>query len=165
MSGAGICIKSDALKTAKRITQKENEGLRDITPTPPTPNRFTAAIEALRQASTSASSLTKADVLDDNLDTILAALVIASRLEGGPQWKVAATAPKDGTEFDVWKKLSGGSGFRFTGVIWRTPDDDENPWGDDRKHAFRDRDGYKVSFSHWMPLPAPPSDEAKTEGV
>lgn len=73
-------------------------------------------------------------------------------------WQDISTAPKDGTEIDVWLN---GMGFRQTNISWREPDEDEQPWQDNREPAFRDNTGYRVKFTHWQPLPLPPTKDGE----
>jgi hypothetical protein len=76
------------------------------------------------------------------------------------EWKPIETAPKDGTSIDLWgffepkDYVSHYPAGRWTNMVWQ-----ENAWrlpsvfsdgrpGDSMAH---------ITFTHWMPLPEPPS--------
>lgn len=64
-------------------------------------------------------------------------------------WRDISTAPKDGREIDVWDRQEGRITVRWLSVdaaCW-TNEDGQRRWSE----------GW---FSHWMPLPTPPSDPA-----
>lgn len=65
-------------------------------------------------------------------------------------WQPIETAPKDGTEIDVWCASAGG--FRIPSVIW-----------EDRYGAFFSAEEGVLGddISHWMPLPQPPANRSK----
>lgn len=56
------------------------------------------------------------------------------------QWQPIASAPRDGTPVDLWHR----DGFRITEQWWT----DDGCWS-----CVMDDD----DFTHWMPLPAPPT--------
>jgi hypothetical protein len=56
-------------------------------------------------------------------------------------WRPIATAPRDGTPVDLWHKI----GARLTDLWWA---EEDKCWSDTRSDE---------EFTHWMPLPAPPS--------
>jgi hypothetical protein len=58
------------------------------------------------------------------------------------EWKSIESAPRDGTLVDLWHRV----GFRATEVWW---DKDDRCWS----NCSDDSD-----YSHWMPLPDPPTD-------
>ena len=58
-----------------------------------------------------------------------------------PQWQDISTAPRDGTEIDLWKPVHG----RYTGMHWCN-----RGWED--INSGRDYSG----FTHWMALPTCP---------
>ena len=64
--------------------------------------------------------------------------------EAKMNWQPIETAPKDGVLVDLWHK----GGFRVAEVWW---DKDDACWS----CSMDDLD-----FTHWMPLPPPPKDEA-----
>lgn len=64
--------------------------------------------------------------------------------EGMSEWQPIETAPKDGTEIDVWDKW----GFRIPCVRWEVT---FLWWAQDDGPCVTDDE-----LSHWMPLPAPP---------
>ena len=85
------------------------------------------------------------------------------------EWQPIETAPKDGTEIDIWAvqysvgagKLITGDGHRISNAWWGEPYyGDERKW---EKQLVR-RDGAWTepveytgfSVTHWMPLPEPP---------
>ncbi len=79
------------------------------------------------------------------------------------QWQLIETAPKDGTEVDIW--VSGPGSRRVTNCAWRKPRGSN--WGDrygDGKvlpEQWVTRDGVSLDRrngvpTHWMPLPNPP---------
>ena len=71
------------------------------------------------------------------------------------EWQPIATAPKDGTHFDVW-------------IYWRGRVTDVFHDGDNfRELALDDFDGLtwqklEGSPSHWLPVPSPPTALAAT---
>ena len=76
-------------------------------------------------------------------------------------WQPIETAPKDGTQIDVWAK-----GYRIPDVKWGTPPHvcyggycDSCPtrecWYDANGLALDEDSGEEPT--HWMPLPPPPA--------
>jgi len=83
-------------------------------------------------------------------------------------WKPIESAPKDGTEIDVWtvrrsvRGLIDSNPARFTNVQWREVDgvDTWASYGDFRWNAVEyDFAGGAQIATHWMPLPTPPVGE------
>lgn len=85
-----------------------------------------------------------------------------------PQWQPIETAPKDGTEIDLWVNCGRGS-FRVTNCRWGQSDwagryhkdwiymkrDDDDPHRD--ALADVEYDFGVNSVTHWQPLPQPPA--------
>jgi hypothetical protein len=71
-------------------------------------------------------------------------------------WQSIVTAPRDGTEIDLWVKGHSGDEWRATDFSWT----DERSWGhrgdpsDSLDQYFL---GSPVVATHWMPKPQPPS--------
>lgn len=66
------------------------------------------------------------------------------------EWLPIESAPKDGTEIDIWVESSKlGSWQRHCNVMW---EDDSGYWYDRGCYKFHDHE-----VTHWMPLPAPPT--------
>lgn len=103
-------------------------------------------------------------VLDNEMsvDDIFANLDrIAAQFLPAPAWQPIATAPKDGTEVDLWFK-DGNESYRFADARWIdgkwcTFDHETDSWegiGELGDLAYA---------THWQPLPAPPqADEVET---
>ena len=83
------------------------------------------------------------------------------------EWKDIASAPKDGTEIDVWHYCHDPvwrpddhgieNGCRYTNVIWQ-----DGTWKryDDGWSDYLDIELPKhYTTSHWMPLPKPPASK------
>lgn len=80
-------------------------------------------------------------------------------------WRGIESAPKDGTEIDVW--VGGEFPRRFANVSWREPNDSE--WwvhgGDTIEtpdatwHDCFGPFGKEDQPTHWQPLPTPPETE------
>lgn len=79
------------------------------------------------------------------------------------EWQPIETAPKDGTEIDLWHEEFG----RYSDCHWGLPEHCCGEYGrycDSDWHAMKE--GWIMSilnelldadsFTHWMPLPAPP---------
>lgn len=81
-------------------------------------------------------------------------------------WRPIETAPKDGTEIDVW--INGEFPGRRTDVSWRKPTDSE--WWVHGGDTIETPDatwhdcfgplGSCEQPTHWQPLPTPPAGEA-----
>ena len=76
------------------------------------------------------------------------------------KWQTIATAPKDGTEIDVWcvdERCAPSTGRRYTEVRWR---EGSWTWFDPRYDGDGGYigldNGVNVIVTHWMPPPAPP---------
>lgn len=75
------------------------------------------------------------------------------------QWLPIDSAPKDGTEIDVWvTNQHGMDGYRHTYVKW-----DSGAWRF-YSHILHRWMKVEVEFgakvTHWMPLPEPPQSDA-----
>lgn len=71
-------------------------------------------------------------------------------------WQPIETAPKDGTEIDLWSPVIG----RLENAKWGVKRQAWMDWGVDGFGGVGwCAVGYKVT--HWMPLPNPPKDEVK----
>jgi len=90
--------------------------------------------------------------------TICDGLVTAwnTREDLAPQWQDIATAPKDGTQVDLWSDR----GFRYPNAAWDVVDypmdasgDNIYGWTDSSHHGSIKNGG---PYTHWMPLPKPP---------
>lgn len=72
----------------------------------------------------------------------------------GERWRPISTAPKDGTEIDLWVVSRSGP------FQWREPDCHfDNGWwiqDDGRKRPIAIGEDPKVTPTHWRPLPEPP---------
>jgi hypothetical protein len=87
-----------------------------------------------------------------------------SELEPVPdQWQPIETAPKDGTNIDIWIGRE-----RRTDVRWRMSQDSPNRvwWCELAFDDWKDRwiwsnlaQEFSVSPTHWMPMPSPPTEE------
>lgn len=67
-------------------------------------------------------------------------------------WQPISTAPRDGTEVDLWV-IRDGHGERFASASW---DVMLGRWFNGYLHPLhRDADP-----THWMPLPPPPKDDS-----
>ena len=82
--------------------------------------------------------------------------LIARRRHSEPEffagWQPIKTAPKDGTEIDLWVRLSN-TNFRYRRTnCWFS----ENKWWFFDDHL--DKPCSIVGATHWMPLPEPPHD-------
>lgn len=76
------------------------------------------------------------------------------------EWLPISTAPKDGTEFDVWAVNDEGQSRRICDVSW-------GPVSDWLGNEWDDWLGMRPSLhharfepTHWMPLPTPPEATA-----
>lgn len=71
------------------------------------------------------------------------------------EWMDISTAPKDGTEIDLWcRNISHGSDatLRVPGMWWDSEIDRWVDWRDDMLEQ-------KWRPTHWMPLPPPPDHQ------
>jgi len=66
-----------------------------------------------------------------------------------PEWLPIETAPKDGTEIDVWVK----NGFRIINVRWKV---DGGYWVYNRDYINWNWLG--ALPTHWLPIPKPPEN-------
>lgn len=78
------------------------------------------------------------------------------RADLAPLWQDIATAPKDGTQVDLWSDR----GFRYPNAAWDVVDypmdasgDNIYGWTDSSHHGSIKNGG---PYTHWMPLPTPP---------
>lgn len=70
------------------------------------------------------------------------------------EWLPIESAPKDGTEIDVWRtEPPHPGGMRFINVSWR---DGSWKWYYDRDQEFIDLHDGDWVVTHWMPSPPPP---------
>lgn len=69
-------------------------------------------------------------------------------------WQPINTAPKDGTEIDVWCKVCG----RVPDAVFNTK---KNRWEYVGLDMFDEMDWIELEYppTHWMPLPPPPKEE------
>ena len=80
------------------------------------------------------------------------------------EWQPIETAPKDGTQIDLWSS----KGFRVCDVVWDTisysvdGEDDVDGWTDAGGHGSVEKAG---PFTHWMPLPPAPSRQKEDTHV
>lgn len=84
----------------------------------------------------------------ENMSSWEAADAILSAL--GQGWQDISSAPKDGTRIDVW----------VPGIIERSP----NTFWNKREGVWESHTGLYFTDpapTHWMPLPSPPTQEAK----
>ncbi len=76
------------------------------------------------------------------------------------EWLPIETAPKDGTEVDLWTVFKDGDGERVTNAKWV-----DGPWpgwrAQEWDHGGMGWDPIWGEATHWMPLPKPPVREAK----
>lgn len=72
-------------------------------------------------------------------------------IERAAEWQPIETAPKDGTEFDVWVPDAFG-GYRMCGLSFNTR-------GKLRQHGRLTEADLPRWPTHWMPPPAPPPSE------
>lgn len=76
--------------------------------------------------------------------------------EPANSWQDISSAPKDGTEFDVWAINDEGQSRRICEVSWGPVCDwvgnEWNDWRGMRPSLYHAR----FEPTHWMPLPAPP---------
>ncbi len=109
--------------------------------------------------------------------------VCAPDMLGGivsPSWQPINTAPRDGTwillwrgkaERGEWEPMIIGRAWDYdgdgTGLTWAWPDDVYDPFTPEGRKRAEEiiAEGYcDESFTHWMPLPAPPVDEEDENG-
>ena len=91
-------------------------------------------------------------------------LVLSEPVPASPdQWQPIETAPKDGTNIDIWIGRE-----RRTDVRWRMSQDSPNRvwWCELAFDDWKDRwiwsnlaQEFSVSPTHWMPMPSPPTEE------
>jgi hypothetical protein len=97
------------------------------------------------------------------------------------EWKSIETAPKDGSWVQLWRApaefgtrapliFGRWHGFDDGDAAWVWPDEVYDPFSDegrDDADGLIDRgDFYEATdFTHWMPLPAPPSPSNQTENT
>lgn len=72
-------------------------------------------------------------------------------------WQPIETAPKDGTEIDVWAKNADGHQRRITDVCWSRMGDWDGTDFDGWTGMYPERFCAKYEPTHWMPLPEPPA--------
>jgi hypothetical protein len=76
--------------------------------------------------------------------------IVLAALSAAPvsTWQDISTAPKDGTEIDLWcMSLADGAGSRFAEMFFN-----DGNWEDWRSHRLEP----KWKPTHWMPVPAGP---------
>lgn len=66
------------------------------------------------------------------------------------EWQPIETAPKDGTEVDVWVADGTGGGYRIADAYWCASRERWRFNGQIHDIAWTD------DPTHWMPLPSPP---------
>lgn len=78
---------------------------------------------------------------------------------GETGWRDIASAPKDGTKFDVWQ-----GGRRVVDVYWSNVED---AWAVDGMYGPEEPAPLAIfpPVTHWMPLPASPANPAETQAV
>jgi hypothetical protein len=87
------------------------------------------------------------------------------------KWQPIETAPKDGTEIDVWCRFGDGGGHRVPDAYWS-----DKPFGYEGPRGYEQLRGWAAAnegydgcdhwvgdieegdtVTHWMPRPAPPA--------
>lgn len=72
-------------------------------------------------------------------------------------WQPIETAPKNGTDIDIWVPVDGG--FRVADAYWRGDQNRGDWWAPNYDYDGCDgATGYAKTASHWMSLPDPPAD-------
>ena len=66
-------------------------------------------------------------------------------------WQPIETAPKDGTEVDLWARPYTGSAMRLCSMWWT----DSTGWRSDVRNPYTEEIANKGA-THWMFLPEPP---------
>jgi len=89
----------------------------------------------------------RADIADD----LRASLAAAEKERDAARWQPIETAPKDGTLVDLW------AGERIADCAWNVP---SNCWAERSVSSFSGRPYWAVvnNPTHWMPLPAAPTN-------
>lgn len=75
------------------------------------------------------------------------------------EWKMIESAPKDGTEIDLWAVSVGGAKpFRVPDCAWKKIAD-KPEWVSRGERGWESLASLHLRATHWMPLPAPPFSE------
>jgi hypothetical protein len=83
-----------------------------------------------------------------------------AEVEAALGWRPIETAPRNGTEIDVWARDRHGNERRITGVRWETMADWDGAVRDDWSGMYPDRWGERYEPLCWMQIPSAPTDEA-----
>lgn len=70
-------------------------------------------------------------------------------------WQPIETAPRDGTEIDLWTRDEDGFPGRIPDGAWRTRDG-LTGWYARSERGWMRIEEFAYEPTHWMPLPAPP---------
>jgi hypothetical protein len=74
-------------------------------------------------------------------------------------WKPIETAPKNGTQVDIWVVAQDGKGWREPDAYWPKEGWRENCWHVPNTDLGSDGPlDSGLTATHWMPLPEPPAD-------
>ena len=100
-----------------------------------------------------------AEKILDTRGTVMAEAIAAiEELEARNQWQPIETAPKDGTEVDLWgvnhlhyNKI----GVRLNNIAWGRVTD----WIGREYEDWQTGRGEDFEPTHWMPLPQPPEQD------
>lgn len=98
------------------------------------------------------------------------------------EWQPIETAPRDGTRVDLWLVDESGEGWREAGAYWVADEkldhynsrsgsrdgwfapnhdyDGMDGWCDQPEWTHRDGRIFFKKATHWMPIPAPPTENA-----
>ena len=84
-------------------------------------------------------------------------------------WQPIETAPKDGTEIDLWMVDEDGHGFRIPDAFWVTNEpyrdgwmaanqgyDGDSGWAEVPRYTNKRGKEIWTLATHWMPKPEPP---------
>lgn len=152
------------------MTQTPTDALR-LVPVEPTEAMQNAGVDA-------ATNLFEGWVDEGQVSTLYRAMLAAapaSPLPGGG-WQDISTAPKDGTWVQAWRTPPSFTGGRWEPLVYVRWDDEEESWvwpcdmfevftvrgRELADMAIADDDYYSSpDFTHWMPLPHPPSEIQK----